>query len=188
MSETPSTRMLALFQANDIHFDSAEDAWARAEHLYPLLGWLVAHFPDERAFRSCAEWLRLCTGRIQDARPSAERFAQALSGEHPRRAHLVASALGDLRNAAVLDKKPAAAAFADAASHLAEAWAAVTTGEVDDASEPWSRAQEAAQAMVTAWLGYQGLDSKDGPSRRKAQEELLDLLRQARRSGGLAET
>lgn len=188
MSETPSARMLALFQANGLHFDSAEDAWARAEHLSPLLGWLVARFPDERAFQACAEWLRLCAERIPDAKPAAERFAQALSGTHPRRAHLAASALGDLRNAATLGSKPAAAAFADAASHLAEVWAAVTTGEVDGETEPWSRAREATRALVTAWLTHQGVDSEDKPSRRKAQGELVDLLRQARMSGGLAET
>ncbi|MFY2562825.1 hypothetical protein ACN469_34850 [Corallococcus terminator] len=188
MSETPSTRMLALFQANEIHFDSAEDAWARAEHLSPLLGWLTAQFPDEGAFQTCAEWLRQCAERIPDAKPAAKRFAQARSGEHPRQAHLVASQLGDLRNASVLARKPVAAAFADAASHLAEVWAAVTTGEVDEETEPFSRARQASQAMVAAWLGHQGLDSKDSPSRRKAQGELLDLLRQARTSRALAET
>ncbi|NTX55528.1 hypothetical protein [Myxococcus sp. CA039A] len=188
MSETPTTQLLALFQANDLHFDSAEDAWARAEHLSPLLGWVVAHFPDERAFQTCAAWLSLCAEHIQDAKPAAERFAQARSGAHPRQAHIVASKLGDVRNASILARKPAAAAFADAASHLAEVWAAVTTGEVDEETDPWARARGASQAMVTAWVEHQGLGSKDNPGRQKALGELLDLLRQARRAGGLAET
>ncbi|NTX36027.1 hypothetical protein HUA78_16390 [Myxococcus sp. CA033] len=58
----------------------------------------------------------------------------------------------------------------------------------DSAEDAWARARGGSQAMVTAWLEHQGLGSKDNPGRQKAQGELLDLLRQARQAGGLAET
>ncbi|PTL77055.1 hypothetical protein [Vitiosangium sp. GDMCC 1.1324] len=188
MTDAPSTRMLALFQGAGIQFESAEDAWRRAEHLYPLLGWLTARFPDERAFGTCAEWLRLCASRIEDAAPAAELFAQARSGAHPRQAHIVAGKLGDLRNEWILARKPAAAAFADAASHLCEVWAAVTTGEMDAETEPWARGKAAAGAMVTAWLYQQGLKEDDKAEREKARIALTGLLRTARAAGHPEET
>nr|QKW93795.1 hypothetical protein [Vitiosangium cumulatum] len=186
-TDAPSTRMLALFQGAGIHFESAEDAWRRAEHLYPLLGWLTSSFPDERAFLTCAEWLRRCAERIEDARPAAELFAQARSGA-PRQAHVVAGRLVDLRNEWILAKKPAAAAFADAANHLCEVWAAVTTGEVDAETEPWARAKAAAVAMVTAWLYQQGLEEDDKAERERARVDLTRLLRTARAAGHPEET
>ncbi|QSQ17726.1 hypothetical protein [Myxococcus landrumensis] len=187
-SETPSARLLDIFQANDLPFDSAEAAWARAEHLFPLLGWVVAHFPNPLAFQTCAEWLSLCAARIEDARPAAELFAQARSTVHLRQAHIVAGGLGDLRNQWILEKKPAAAAFADSASDLAETWAAITTGEADGETEAWARAKAATRAMVTAWVVHQGLDSEDPAQRRQAQVSLVGLLRDARAKSGLKET
>ncbi|WP_338868942.1 hypothetical protein [Myxococcus stipitatus] len=187
-SVPPTAQMLDIFQANHIHFGSAEEAWARAEHLFPLLGWVVAHFPNPQAFQVCAEWLRLCAARIEDARPAAELFAQARSSVHPRQAHIVAGQLGDLRNQWILEKKPAAAAFADSASDLAETWAAITTGESDGETGAWARAKAATRAMVTAWVEHQGLDSEDSSLRRPAQVALVGLLRQSRDGVGLKET
>lgn len=179
MTESPSARLLAMFHEAGIHFESADDAWQRAEHLFPLLGWLTASFPDEWAFRTCAEWLRRCASRIDGSEPAAELFAQARS-DAPRQAHVVAGRLVDLRNEHVLARRPAAAAFADAANHLCEVWAAVTTDETDAETEPWARAKAAAAAMVTAWLYQQGLEEQDKEARTLARVELIRLLRSAR--------
>jgi hypothetical protein len=179
MTESPSARLLAMFHEAGIHFESADDAWQRAEHLYPLLGWLTASFPDERAFRSCAEWLRLCASRIDGSEPAAALFAQARL-DSPRQAHIVAGGLVDLLNERVLARQPAAAAFADAANNLCEVWAAVTTDEMDAETEPWARAKAAAAAMVTAWLYQQGLEEQDKEARALARVELTRLLRTAR--------
>jgi hypothetical protein len=168
-----------MFHEAGIHFESADDAWQRAEHLYPLLGWLTASFPDEKAFRTCAEWLRVCASRIDGSEPAAALFAQARTGS-PRQAHISAGGLVDLRNECILARKPAAAAFADAANHLCEVWAAVTTHEADAETEPWGRAKAAAAAVVTAWLYQQGLEEQDKEARRLARLELTRLLRAAR--------
>ncbi|WP_426732802.1 hypothetical protein [Myxococcus faecalis] len=186
--ETPDVRMLAIFEANGFHFASVEEAWARARHLYPLLPSVVDRFPEERAHQVCADWLSRVAERIQDARPAAELFAQARSKTPPRQAHLVASGLGDLRNAWVLGSKPAAAAFADAASHLAEVWAARTSGEEDAETDAWARSQEASKALVTAWVLNQGRGDQDKEARVQAREALTDLLREARAAKALEQT
>ncbi|MBZ4419551.1 hypothetical protein [Myxococcus sp. RHSTA-1-4] len=179
MTESPSTRLLFIFQQSGIHFESVEDAWRRAEHLYPLLGWLTASFPDARAFETCVEWLRLCAARIKGSEPAAALFARARSGA-PRQAHVVAGGLVDLRNENILARRPAAAAFADAANHLCEVWAAVTTDERDAETEPWARAKAASAAMVTAWVYQQELEEQDKEARSRARVELTQLLRAAR--------
>ncbi|MCP3065115.1 hypothetical protein LXT21_40720 [Myxococcus sp. K38C18041901] len=186
--ETPDAQMLAIFEANDFHYASVEEAWAKARHLYPLLPSVVDRFPEERAHQVCSEWLSRVAERIQDARPAAELFAQARSKAPPRQAHLVASKLGDLRNAWVLGKKPAAAAFADGAGHLAEVWAARTSGEEDGETDAWKRSQEASTALVTAWVLHQGLVDTDKEARVRAREALTDLLREARGALPLEET
>ncbi|WP_246357206.1 hypothetical protein [Pyxidicoccus fallax] len=168
-----------MFHEAGFPFESVDAAWRGSEHLYPLLGSLTASFPDARAFQTCAEWLRLCAAHIEGSEPAAALFARACS-EVPRQSHIVASGLGDLRNECILARRPAAAAFADSASHLCEAWAAVSTGEVDDETEPWARAKAAAKAMVTAWLYQQGLEEEDKEARTRARVELTRLLRTAR--------
>ncbi|WP_241759271.1 hypothetical protein [Pyxidicoccus parkwayensis] len=168
-----------MFHEGGFPFESVDDAWLHAEHLYPLLGWLTASFPDAHAFQTCAEWLRLCAARIEGSEPSAVLFAQARSDAPPRQAHIVASRLGDVRNEHILARKPAAAAFADAASHLAEAWAAITTQEVESEDEPWARAKAAAAAMVTAWVYQRGLGDEDKEARKQARVELTRMLRSA---------
>ncbi|WNG40285.1 hypothetical protein F0U61_46345 [Archangium violaceum] len=183
MNESPSARLLAMFHEAGIHFESAEDAWRRAEHLSPLLGWLTASFPEERAFQTCVEWLRLCSSRVEGSEAVPTLFARARS-DSPRQAHVVAGGLVDLRNELILARKPAAAAFADAANHLCEVWAAVATGEQDAETEPWARAKAAAVAMVTAWLKQQGLDEKEREARTQARIELTRILRTARATSG----
>jgi hypothetical protein len=180
MTESPSAFMLSMFHEAGIPFESVEDAWQRAEHLYPLLGWLTASFPDVRAFQTCAEWLRLCAARIDGSEPAAALFARARSDASPRQAHIVAGGLGDLRNERILAGQPAAAAFADAASHLCEVWAAVTTREEDADTHPWARAKAATEAMVTARLYQQGLSEQDKAAKTAARIELTGLLRSAR--------
>ena len=175
--------MLAMFHEAGIHFESADDAWRRAEHLYPLLGWLTASFPEERAFQTCVEWLRLCASHIEGGEMVPTLFAQARSNA-PRQAHGVARGLVDLRDERILAGKPAAAAFADAANHLCEVWAAVTTKEEDAETEPWARAKAATTAMVTAWLYQQDLDEQDKAARTLARLELTRLLRTARTTSG----
>lgn len=179
MTESPSARLLAMFHEAGIPFDSVDDAWQRAEHLSPLLGWLTASFPDEESFRTCSEWLRLCASRIDGGEPAASLFAQA-RGNAPRQAHVAAGKLVDLRNECILARRPAAAALADAANHLCEVWAAVTTHEEDGETEPWGRAKAAAVAMVTAWLYQQNLKEEDKQARIIARVELTRLLREAR--------
>ncbi|WPB73762.1 hypothetical protein KYC5002_32575 [Archangium violaceum] len=179
MTESPSARLLAMFHEAGIPFDSVEDAWRRSEHLSPLLGWLTASFPDEAAFQTCSEWLRLCASRVDGGEPAAALFAQA-RGNAPRQAHVAAGKLVDLRNECILARRPAAAAFADAANHLCEVWTAVTTHEEDGETEPWGRAKAAAVAMVTAWLYQQELEEEDKQARLLARAELTRLLREAR--------
>jgi hypothetical protein len=178
-TESPSSRMLSIFHDGGIDFESADDAWRRAEHLYPLLGWLTASFPDTRAFQTCAEWLRLCATHIEGGEPAAALFTRAGS-DAPRQAHAVASGLVDLRNECVLAQRPAAAAFADAANHLCEVWAAVLAHEADAETESWDRAKAATTAMVTARLYQQGLEEQDKEARTRARVELTRLLRTAR--------
>lgn len=182
MTDSPSTRLLSLFQQAGIPFESVEEAWQRAEHLWPLLGWLTARFPDASAFQTCAAWLRLCASHLDD-NGSAALFAQARS-DAPRQAHVVAGKLVDVRNASVLARRPASAAFADAANHLCEVWAAVTTQETDAETEPWARAKAAATAMVTAWIYQHDLDEQDKAARKRASAELIQLLREARTEAG----
>ncbi|MFP2923950.1 hypothetical protein ACLESO_01785 [Pyxidicoccus sp. 3LG] len=180
MAESPSEFMLSMFHQAGIHFESVEEAWQRAEHLYPLLGWLTARFPDASAFQTCAEWLKLCASHIEGSEPAAALFAQARSDASPRQAHIVAGRLGDIRNERILARQPAAAAFADAASDLCEVWAAVTTQEEDAETNPWARAKAAAEAMVTARLYQQGLSEQDKEAKKAARLELTGLLRSAR--------
>ncbi|MBL0694037.1 hypothetical protein [Comamonas sp. JC664] len=179
MTEAPDAFLLSLFQKSGISLDSVEEAWERSEHLYPLLGWLTASFPAPSAFDVCAEWLRRCSERIDGAAPAAALFARARD-EGPRQAHVVAGALGDARNQAILDGKPAVAAFADAASDLCEVWAAVTTNELDGETEAWARARSASTAMVTALLSQRGQDAKNAQLKAAARVELTGLLRLAR--------
>ncbi|MFP2957276.1 hypothetical protein ACLEPN_05445 [Myxococcus sp. 1LA] len=179
MTESPDAFLLGLFQKSGLPHGSVEEVWQRSEHLYPLLGWLTAHFPEPTAFQVCAEWLRQVATRIDGAGAAADLFAQAV-GEAPRQAHVVAGKLGDLRNASILEQKPAVAAFADAASHLCEVWAAVTTNEVDEETHPWARAKAAASAMGTALLAQRGQEAQDTIAKAQARVELTELLRAAR--------
>ena len=143
MTESPDAFLLSMFQKAGNPVESVEAAWQRSEYLYPLLGWLTANFPEPAAFQTCAEWLRLCAAHIEGSVPAANVFSQARS-EAPRQGHIAAGQLVDLRNQAILERKPAVAAFSDAANHLCEVWAAVTTQEADAETEPWARAKAAA--------------------------------------------
>ncbi|MBU8899688.1 hypothetical protein DRW03_25000 [Corallococcus sp. H22C18031201] len=178
-NDSADEALLALFRHNGITFDSAEDAWQRSEPLFPLLGWLAARFPEEEAFEICLEWLRLCAMEVPGAGEVPDLFAQARGGG-PRQGHISASALGDQVNRNILDKKPAVAAFADCAAQLCEVWAAVTTGEVDEETDPWRRAQTASQAMVSSWLMARDLDDENREERARARSGLVRLLRTAR--------
>ncbi|MCE9669750.1 hypothetical protein LY474_18290 [Myxococcus stipitatus] len=189
MSDTVDAALLACYQRSGIQYDTVEEAWRQSQHLSPLVGWVLARFPDERAFRVCADWLARCAERIPEAKPAADLFAQATAREKgPHQANVVAGRLGDLRNGAIMAGKPAVAAFADGASDLAEVWAAATTGQVDAEVDPWARGRTASKALVTAWAGHAGLDSDDKAARAQATKALLDLLRECRAAGGLAET
>ncbi|WP_434348633.1 hypothetical protein ACN6A1_15160 [Myxococcus virescens] len=179
MSESPDAFLLGMFQKSGLACGSVDEAWQRSEYLYPLLGWLTARFPEPTAFQICAEWLRLAATRVEGATAAADLFAQA-RGEAYRQGHVIAGALGDLRNASILEQKPAVAAFADAASHLCEVWAAVTTNEADAETNPWVRAKAAAGAMVTALVEQRGQDEKDPAAKAQARVELTELLRTAR--------
>ncbi|WP_044889218.1 hypothetical protein [Myxococcus hansupus] len=176
MTEAPDAFLLSIFQKSGISLGSVAEAWERSEHLYPLLGWLTASFPAPSAFDICAEWLRRCAERIDGGAPVAALFARARD-EGPRQAHVVAGALGDVRNQSILDGKPAVAAFADGASDLCEVWAAVTTNEADAETEAWARAKSASAAMVTALLAQRGQDAQ---AKAAARVELTGLLRLAR--------
>ncbi|QDF05818.1 hypothetical protein [Myxococcus xanthus] len=179
MTESPDPFLLSMFQQSGLACGSVDEVWQRSEYLYPLLGWLTAQFPEPTAFQVCAEWLRQAATRVEGSAAAADLFAQA-RGEAPRQGHVIAGALGDLRNASILERKPAVAAFADAASHLCEVWAAVTTNEVDAETNPWARAKAAAGAMVTALLEQRGQDEKDPAAKAQARVELTELLRTAR--------
>ena len=176
MNEAPDVFLLSLFEKSGISVGSVEEAWERSEYLYPLLGWLTASFPAPSAFDICAEWWRQCAERIDGGAPVAALFARARD-EGSRQAHVVAGALGDLRNQAILDGKPAVAAFADAASDVCEVWAAVTTHEEDAETEAWARAKSASAAMVTALLSQR---EQDAQFKAAARVELTGLLRLAR--------
>ncbi|NVI96641.1 hypothetical protein HV824_00685 [Myxococcus sp. AM009] len=179
MSESPDVFLLGMFQKSGLAFGSVDEAWQRSEHLYPLLGWLTARFPEPTAFQVCTEWLRQAATRVEGSAAAADLFAQA-RGEAPRQGHVIAGRLGDLRNASILERKPAVAAFADAASHLCEVWAAVTTNEGDTETNPWARAKAAAGAMVTALLEQRGEAAEDPAAKARARVELTELLRTAR--------
>ncbi|MCP3098035.1 hypothetical protein LZ198_03990 [Myxococcus sp. K15C18031901] len=188
MPDSVDAALLALFQRSDLPYDTVEDAWRRSAFLAPLVGWVAARFPEERAFRVCADWLARLAERIPEAKPAADLFAQAAdTSQGPHQANVVAGRLGDLRNASILARRPAAAAFADGASDLAEVWAAATKGPADDESDPWARARAASHALVTAWVLHAGQDPEDKALRAAATKELLALLRECR-AGGLEET
>jgi len=189
MSDPIDAALLASYRRSGIQYDTVEEAWRQSRHLGPLVGWVLARFPDERAFRVCAAWLARCVERIPEAKPAADLFAQATAREQgPHQANVVAGRLGDLRNEAIMAGKPAVAAFADGASDLAEAWAAATTGQVDAEVDPWARGRTASKALVTAWAAHSGWSPEDREARAQATRALLDLLRECRAAGGLAET
>lgn len=179
MSQSPDVFLLDMFREAGLACGSVDEAWQRSEYLYPLLGWLTARFPEPTAFQVCAEWLRQAATRIDGAAAAADLFARA-RGEAPRQGHVIAGALGDLRNQSILEQKPAVAAFADAASHLCEVWAAVTTNEADAETNSWARAKAASAAMVMALLEQRGQDARDPAAKAQARVELTELLRTAR--------
>lgn len=169
----PAQRLLAVFTAAKLEFSSADQAWAEAVQLSPLLGYVVALFPHSPAsFELCVAWLKLGAQRLELDLAPVNRLADAREASKAGR-NRAAFELGSLRNEAVLAGRPAQAAFADAAAHLAEVWA----DPADEENDAFARAAAASQALITATVCAEG-KTDDAAARAVARKRWLGWRRE----------
>lgn len=173
MAEVAAQRLLAVFSSAKLQFVSADEAWTNAVHVSPLVGYVLALFPSSPAsFELCVAWLRLGAQRLELDPAPIGRLAEARDASLAGR-NRAAFDLGSLRNEAVLARRPAQAALADAVTHIAEVWADPTAAEND----AFARAAAASKALISATLLTEGKPD-DVAAREVARSRWLGWLRE----------
>jgi hypothetical protein len=175
--------MLAQFARADVRYTTLEEAWIQSGYASPLLGYLLARFPEAAAFDQVLRFLEAVGTQLGDAAektlPLMAGVRDATQGERNR----AASAAGDARNHAVMAKRPAAAAFADAVDHVLQVWA--DPQDEQGGNAPFPRASATVTALVSSLQLHQGSSEADPQARAQVRQQLLETFQRAVPTAGI---
>lgn len=180
----PKELFVAAVREHDFACAGARDAWNKTKFVTLMLAWLVGERPTargtsalERVFDHVRGMLAPSDRRRADAARGVLQAAASAGREQKNRA---AFELAELRDRAVVAKRPSLAAFVDALAHTAEALASHADG---DDSTPLRRGIEVGRSLLFAVAERRVGDGEDREARAEASRELAEHLRKALSDG-----
>jgi hypothetical protein len=170
---------LASVRAQDFPADDVAEAWAKTTQFALLTLALVGASPSEVRTRAVLGLFRYAASLLAPADHGAAGdgitlLEGAIGATEMRAKNRAAFDLEGRRDAAILAKRPALAAFLDGLSHAAEAVASHADGHV---GSPPRRGLEAGRSLLFAVAEVRTGDGEDLAARKAAGRDLAAQLR-----------
>lgn len=177
-TDGPEDLFVAAVREHDFACKDERDAWGKTKFVTLMLAWLIGEAPTPRGTDALARLFDYVCSILAPADRAAATAARtvienASSGDRKAK-NRAAFELAELRDRAVVARKPSLAAFIDALAHTAEAFASHADG---DDSTPLRRGIEVGRSLLFAVAERRVGDGEDREARAQASRELADHLR-----------